>query len=128
MKPIEFKIPMLPPSLNSIYKINYVKRECYMDKNARKFKCDAKLYTPNLSGKYVEGTKLIISVKYYGNWKNKDGSIKRKDGQNLDTCLYDAIFEKMGVDDKVAFKGSWEKIQSDEEFTIVKIEEYKKGK
>ena len=91
-----------------------------MDKSARQFKYQAKLYTPVIE--YEEGTKLKIIVKYYGNWHNKNGTIKRKDGQNLDKCLYDAIFEKMGVDDKVAFSGSWEKIQSDEEYTIVKIE------
>ena len=84
----------------------------------------AKLHTPNLSNKYIEGTKLKITVKYYGNWKNKDGSIKRKNGQNLDKCLYDAIFDKLGIDDKVAFSGSWEKIQADSESTFIRIEEY----
>jgi len=120
MQRIEFKIPALPPSLNQVYKINYVRRQCYMDDSARKFKATAKMFTPVL--KYVEGTKLLVSVKYLGNWHNLDGSIKRKDGQNLDKCLYDAIFEKMGVDDKVVFKGQWEKVQSKEECTVVTIE------
>ena len=121
MKTVEFKIPGLPPSINATYGINYHKKKCYMNTIAREFKFKVKLNTPRV--KIEPGAKLEVEFEYHGNWINKNGTIKKKDGWNLDKVLCDAIFEKIGSDDSVAFKGSWVKVQSKEEFTIVKIKE-----
>lgn len=61
---------------------------------------------------------------YHGRFLNKDGTIKRKDGQNLDKALYDIIFEKFGLDDKLVWEGTWTKVHNDEnEFTEVTVTE-----
>ena len=115
-----FKIPALPPSINQMYKINYRTKQCYLDESVRKFKRDAIIFIPPVI--IDTGIKLRLEVEYHGKFHNKNGTIKRRDGQNLDKCLYDVIFEKLGIDDKHAWSGSWSKHHNDEEeFTLVTI-------
>ena len=122
MKEVRFKIPMLPPSINETYKINYHKKNCYLSAKARDFKFKCKLVTPKLE--FPAGTKLETVFIYHGKWHYKNGNIKRKDGYNLDKVLADAVFEKLGIDDSLAFKGRWEKVEDEEEFTEVIIRGY----
>lgn len=105
-----------------MYKINYRTKRCYLDESVRAFKRIAVPFIPPI--KTDDTNKLKVSVEYHGKFLNKDGTIKRKDGQNLDKALYDIIFEKIGVDDKVVWEGSFKKIHDpDKEFTRVTIEE-----
>ncbi len=69
--------------------------------------------------------RLKVEVEYHGQFINKgNGKTKRRDGQNLDKCLYDVIFEKIGLDDCHAWEGSWKKVHnSEKEFTLVTITE-----
>jgi len=69
---------------------------------------------------------LEIHIKIYENWYNKDGTIKRKDIGNKEKFLVDSIFEGLNADDKVIFKHTMEKIQSDEEKFEVELIEYGK--
>lgn len=105
-----------------MYKINYRTRKCYLDESVRVFKRAAIPHIPPIT--ISENTKVLLEVEYHGKFLNKDGSLKRRDGQNLDKALYDIIFEVIGVDDKVVWEGSWSKIHNpDEEFTIITIKE-----
>ena len=121
----QFKIPSIPPSVNQMYKINYKTKSVYLDESVREFKKIAFLYIPNIQ--IADNSKLRVNVEYHGQFFNKgNGEVKRRDGQNLDKCLYDVIFEKLGVDDKHAWEGTWKKIHNpDEEFTLVTISEMK---
>lgn len=123
MKPLQFKIPAIPPSVNQMYKINYKTRSVYLDPSVRDFKRTAFIHIPPI--RLNDGTKLSVDVEYHGQFMNKgDGEIKRRDGQNLDKCLYDIIFEKFGIDDKHAWSGSWKKVNNpSEEFTLITINE-----
>lgn len=69
------------------------------------------------------GHELEVLIEYHGQFYNKgNNEIKRKDGQNLDKCLYDVLFEKWGLDDSIVFKGTWEKVHNpNEEFTLIEI-------
>lgn len=118
---VEFKIPLLPPSVNHIYKINYRTKSMYMDKTARSFKNTAIFYVPHID--LIDNVILKMEVEYHGKFMNNDGTVKRKDGQNLDKCLYDVIFDKLGVDDKLVWDGSFKKIHDTEEFTLVRLSE-----
>ena len=122
---MQFKIPAIPPSVNQMYKINYKTKSVYLDESVREFKKVAFLYTPNLS--FTLNSKLKVEVEYHGQFLNKcDGETKRRDGQNLDKCLYDVIFEKLGIDDKHAWEGTWKKVHNpNEEFTLINITELK---
>ena len=92
-----------------------------LTKKARDFKSQAYIYVPSadMSG----DQRYKVEVEYHGQFYNKgNGKIKKKDGQNLDKCLYDVIFDKLGVDDSVVFEGSWKKVHNvKEEFTLVTI-------
>jgi Holliday junction resolvase RusA-like endonuclease len=118
---LEFKIPYLPPSINSAYKINHSQRRMYLSKKGGDFKFLAKTYMPSF--KVKEGALLSVGVEYFGNWHTKEGKVRKADGMNLDKLLYDAISERLGVDDSRFFKWSGEKIQSDTDYCMVKIKE-----
>jgi len=116
-----FKLPALPPSVNQMYKINYRTKQMYLDKSVTDFK--NKVY-PLIPALKPPVERLRIEVEYYGRFLNKNGTIKRKDGQNLDKCLYDIIFEKFGLDDSIVWEGTWSKNHCEEEdYTLVKIYE-----
>jgi hypothetical protein len=119
----QFRIPAIPPSVNNMYKLNFRTKSVYLDDSVCKFKSVAIPHIPPL--RFKEGSRLNVEVEYHGQFLNKgDGETKRRDGQNLDKCLYDVIFEKLGIDDKFAWQGSWKKIHNpDEEFTLVTITE-----
>jgi len=119
----QFKIPAIPPSINQCYKINYRTKSVYLDESVREFKKIAFLYIPKIE--LSPKKKLRVDIEYHGQFLNKsDGEIKRRDGQNLDKCLYDVMFEKLGIDDKLAWEGNWKKVHNtDEEFTLVTISE-----
>ncbi len=104
-----FELPMLPPSINQTYRINYKTRQCYMHKDARQFKRDAYPLIPFMK---IDDELINIRVIYYGKFINKNGTITRKDGQNLDKALYDIICEKFGIDDSRVFRGTWEKVHA----------------
>lgn len=117
----KFMIPAIPPSVNHMVKPNFRTKTMYLDESVRSFKRIAFPCIPPLV-QVKEGSHLTLSVEYHAKFYNNDGTIKRKDGQNLDKCLYDIIFAKWGLDDSMVFKGYWEKIHDPEkEFTIVEV-------
>jgi Holliday junction resolvase RusA-like endonuclease len=119
MHKITFKIPALPPSINQMYKLNFKTKQVYLDESVREFKNKAIFYIPNF--KINPQEKVILVVEYHGKFYNKDGTIKRRDGQNLDKCLYDIIFDKLSADDSCVWAGVFSKIHAEEEFTMVTI-------
>ena len=67
--------------------------------------------------------KLRLTVQYNHQWYFKNGSIKKKDIQNLDKLMIDAIAERLGCDDKQFWEVHLFKIQnSDKTFTVVNVE------
>ena len=120
MKELTFKVPMLPQSINSLYKINYAHRVMYMSDEGRMFKETVKKYMPPSS--FPPDIKYSIKMFFHGNWKYKNGKNKRADIQNLIKLLIDAVFEKLGVDDSYVYYLSAGKTQDTKTFTRVVIE------
>ena len=118
----KFKLPAIPPSVNAMYKINYRTKSVYLDESVRAFKNNVFSFIPPI-GQIDDQKKLEVFVEYHGIFLNKsDGRTKRKDGQNLDKCLFDIIFEKWGLDDSMAWIGHWKKVHNTEkEFTLVEV-------
>lgn len=77
---------------------------------AKKQKKDIAKY---IKGEIEIGVPLQIEIEIYGNWYNKNGTVKKID---LDEkLLIDAIFESLpALDDKMVFKKIVSKIQSNE--------------
>lgn len=89
--------------------------------SAREFKNVAWNYIPPI--KLAAEKQYKVSVEYHGKFLNKDGTTKNRDGQNLDKCLYDIIFEKLSGNDKQVWEGYWKKINDEQVYTLVTIEE-----
>ena len=124
MDKVSFKIPGCPPSLNATYKVNYRTKCVYLDESVRNYKNQAILFIPPF--KIEPQEKVILTLEYHGKFYNNDGTIKRRDVQNLDKCLCDVIFSKLGADDSCVWMISACKVEDLEEFvqvTIIKIGE-----
>lgn len=67
--------------------------------------------------------KLKIEVEIHENWLTKKGEVKKKDILNREKFLIDSIFNSLSdlYDDKFIFEHTMKKIQSEEEFAIIKI-------
>lgn len=120
MKSITVKIEGLPPSYNEHFKINYSFKEVYLSQEARDYKKRVKVSMPVME--VTEEDKLRITIMYNHNWHYQNGKIRKKDVQNLDKLLIDAICEKLGCDDSQAFEIHLYKIQSNNSFTVINIE------
>lgn len=116
-----FKIPLLPPSINTIYKINYVTRSTYKSKEAREFENYCKLFTPAIRD-ITETQKVKTYIELHGSWYFKNGAFRKKDIQNLDKVLIDSIFEKLGIDDSQIWDHHLIKVEDKEEFTLITLE------
>lgn len=123
---IEFSITGIPPSYSKELKINYRLKNVYLSQKGRNYKTKVKLNTPRWE---LPDRPLIFNIytKYYSNWYYKNGKVKKVDVQNMDRLLIDAVFSTMGRDDSFLWKVTNEKVQSDEERTVVKMEAYEVG-
>ena len=119
---IHFRVEGIPPSYNQAFKINYNFREVYLSAHAKQFKNKIKMQIPPISG----ATSLVyaVDIKYVYNWYYKNGRLKKKDTQNCDKLLYDAISEQLGIDDSRFKKRKTTDVHSKEEcYTEVSIEQ-----
>jgi Holliday junction resolvase RusA-like endonuclease len=120
-KQLRFTIDGIPPSYNKSCKINYGTRQLYLSKEARNFKDKVKISMPfwELPDKELV---FYIHNKYHANWFYKNGKPKKKDVQNMNRLLIDAIFQTLGRDDSVLWRVTDEKIHNPkEEFTLVEL-------
>ena len=124
MKDLTFKIPAIPPSYSKSLKINYSFRHTYLSKEARDFVNLVKRYIPHCT--YTIDTLFSIDIEIHDNWYTKQGKVKRKDVQNLDRLLIDAIFNKIGIDDSHIFVERISKVHNPKEsFTKVRLSIWK---
>ncbi|MFA5133060.1 MAG: RusA family crossover junction endodeoxyribonuclease [Candidatus Paceibacterota bacterium] len=120
MRSITFQFEGLPPSYNKSFKINYNFREVYLTEECRTFKTKVKFLCPHVE--IDELDKMRITIMYNNDWHYKNGKIRRKDIQNLDKLLIDALAERLNCDDSQFFEVHLFKIQSDKTFTVINIE------
>ena len=120
-KRLTFTVPGIPPSYNKSIKINYRLRQIHLTQEARRFKDKVKIHMPYWE---LPDRVLLFSVRisYNSDWYYKNKKVRKKDVQNLDKLLIDAMFKALGRDDSFLFKVTNEKIQSIKEFTRVELE------
>lgn len=122
---VTFTLPLCPPSVNSLYSINYkaanpadrvsLKPEC------RRWKSDAKMYIPRF--KIAEDSVLRVDRVYYYAWFTKSKTWAKRDAFNMDKLLFDMIAEKIGVDDRRFKEGNMVSVNSKVEKTVVTLTE-----
>ena len=120
---MKIKIPFKTPTINLMYSTfngNRVK-----SKQARQLAEEVKKIVLNSETEIISG-ELEVTITIHSNWYNKDKTIKERDIANLEKFINDSIFNNLeGMDDKQIFKLTMEKVQSEEEFAIIKIEALK---
>ena len=116
------KIPFKTPTVNLMYATFNGNRVKSKEANQlSKEVGDIVLNTPTI---IIEG-KLKVSIEIHSNWYNKDGTIKKRDIANLEKFITDSIFNHLeDMDDKQIFKLVMNKVQSDKEYALIKIEVY----
>ena len=120
---IEFKVPFIPPSANKIYWINYNERRVYLSEEARNFKTAVKSFMP--LWEVDPSVYLRFDISIYDNWYTKEGSVRKRDIQNLDKIIIDACCERLGIGDERVWERTIRKLSDDklkDGFTVVKIE------
>lgn len=110
--PLTFKLPF-PPSMNSLYGINFKTRSVYMMNDARYWKSKAKLMIPKFN--VQNDTKICMKMYIFSEWYFKNGKQKKHDVHNLIKIVADAISEKCGFDDSQIWSFSANKVQSTEQ-------------
>ncbi len=134
-KKLMFTVPLIPPSYNKVFKINHRLRQIYLTPAARKFKDMVKLHMPFWNLPVNKIFIFDIKIEYYSKWKFKNKSIKKKDLQNLNKLLIDAVFDVLGRDDAFIWSiQEWKMPSANEDYyekdmTIVTLEiidEYEK--
>lgn len=120
---VKFKVSFLPTSVNRMYSYNHHTKTMYLTEEARHFKMAIKLACPKIQF-ISDKPKIRIEIWYHSpTWICKNGKFRKRDIQNMDKILIDAISERLGVDDSHIWFHSGEKVISEKEFTEIWIRE-----
>lgn len=120
---MKFKIPFKTPTINNMYvQFRNLRIKSKISKEQAELVKQIVLNSPT----YIIEGELKVTIDIYSNWYNKDGTIKKRDIANLEKFITDSIFVNLDeMDDKQIFKITMNKIQSNEEFTLVEINKWK---
>lgn len=67
------------------------------------------------------GLKVVVEI--HENWITKKGQVARKDISNREKFLIDSVFKALNIDDKFIFEHTFLKVQDEEEYALIKIEQ-----
>ena len=118
---LEFNVPGEAISYNRNFKINHRLRQVYLTPEARKFKDKIKLHMPKFVIEDKDELKMKVDIEYYQSWYFKNGRQRKKDIQNLDKLIIDAVFERLGIDDCKIWTNSNYKIDSEDCYVKIKL-------
>lgn len=117
-----FKIPSIPPSVNSLYNIIFSLKKVSLKPEVSLWKSKSKMFIPDW--KWDGVSHLYFNADIYMNSYYKNGKLKKHDLQNLEKCLIDTVFEKLGIPDENIFAKLTRKYHTDnEEYVVVTIGE-----
>lgn len=120
------KIPFKTPTVNHLYGHRMGNPRPYLKPEAKKLREEIKeiVYNSPIDLVRDPSQKLKVTVEVYEDWFTKKGVVKRKDVANREKFLIDSVFEALGLDDKMIFEHTMKKMQSEKEFSIIKIERF----
>ena len=118
---IEFRVEGLPPSYNKSFKIAHSLRQVWLSPEAHTYKNKIKMSMPPTN--FVGDELLVAEIDYCYDWYYKNGNLKKKDTQNCDKLVYDAISERLGIDDShFKIRRVTDFHNDKEEYVIVRID------
>ncbi len=120
---MEIKLPFKTPTINHLYwhrgNIKIMKTEAKeLREEIRKIVIKS---LPFVCANLNAGLK--VDVEIHENWHTKKGDVARKDISNREKFLIDSIFKALDIDDKFIFEHKFLKVQDEEEFALIKIEQ-----
>lgn len=124
---IILRIPFKTPTVNHLYgqrrtgfgQTRFIKKEA-MELRA-KIKHIVNESLPFVCANLNNGLKVTVSI--HEDWLTKKGEVKTKDIANREKFLIDSVFNALNIDDKFIFEHHIYKIQDNEEFSIIEVEE-----
>lgn len=121
---IRITIPIKTPTINHIYFTWNNRRILTKEAKVLKEQIDRTVKKQYFFLKNIESeAKLNVEVDIYENWLTKKGKIARKDIANREKFLIDSVFNALEIDDKFIWIHKMQKIQSETEKAVIKIEE-----
>jgi Holliday junction resolvase RusA-like endonuclease len=110
-----FFLPFLPISINDLYiPVRYGSRvSMELSQQGRRFKANAMTHIPPVT--LDPGAKHMCEISVVDNWLTKAGKFRRKDIQNMEKPLIDAMCEKWGVDDSIFWRKVIDKVHTENE-------------
>lgn len=119
-----YKIPFKTPTINHLYG-RHSRGFMFVKKEALELKKEIEEIVWNANVRIPDNIKLSVEVSIYENWLTKKGDVKKKDIANREKFLIDSVFGALEIDDKMIWEHSMKKVQSKEEFAVVKIKEFR---
>ena len=114
-------IPFKTPTINHLYGQNGVRK--YLKPEAKELREEIfEIVQKEYPGRFDCVEKLKVTVEIHENWLTKSMSVKRKDISNREKFLIDSVFDAIGIDDKYIYEHTMKKVQSEDEFAVIKIE------
>ena len=89
----------------------------------RLFKSQAKMFVPHMD--LDVSKKWFIDMHVYKDWFYKNGNLRKEDVQNMLKVVVDLVSEKLGIDDSVFWEARARKVQSDEQYMMITVGEFK---
>jgi Holliday junction resolvase RusA-like endonuclease len=117
---LSFRLPVPPPSMNSMYSVMFALRRIELKPEVRTYKTSMKMYVPKFAVK--DGEKVAFVVKVHRDWFCKNGAMKKLDCQNMQKVLVDLVSEKQGWSDEQVWDFRVVKVQ-DKDSSFVEVEE-----
>jgi Holliday junction resolvase RusA-like endonuclease len=119
---ISFKIPSVPPSVNSLYNVIFSMKKVEMKPEVRLWKTKSKFYVPAWKPESLTDTGILrFEATFHYPFYSKDAKMLTRDTHNMMKLLQDTVAEKVGINDKFIKEGSWQSRDSKEEFTLCKL-------
>lgn len=118
-------IPFLPPSVNSLYQIIYSQRRVEKKPEVRQFCQSAKQYIKAF--RLTDSSLVHMDLLFAYRFNAKNGSLRRRDSQNMMKILVDVVAEKGGWDDSRVKSGSWDSVDSENESVTITLTEMING-
>lgn len=124
MNEIRFRIPQVPPSMNSLYNVMFALRRVEMKPDVRRYKSAMKMYVPPYKKK--EDVTMQLTLNFHMPMFFKNGNLRKIDESNLTKLIKDLICEKIGFDDCWVKKTTSTHIHSEKlEFVECVLSEWK---
>ena len=119
---IRFKLPELPPSVNSLYNVIFSLKRVELKPEVMMWKSKMKMYVPAWKPEKVgESGFLYFKMDVCANLYHKNMNVRKFDVMNMEKVCVDMVCEKIGIDDKFITDCHTRKIHSDNEHVEVEV-------